>query len=447
MRIRSLLTLLVLGLCVCAAGALPACAASSVTLVSKVFQGPGAGADVVVAANVSPADGVTSIDLVYTYDPSLLLPTGVFKTGYTNGFALVSSIGVPGRVEIHLSGGAALAGSGDVAWVVFRTTGAPGQTATLTWVSALLNGGGVPSLTMNGAVTAQAAMARVSVPDTAQGMPGNQILVPISSTAISLADSFDLILTFNPAVVTAASLQLAPLTGCLTLASNTAVPGTVNMAIYSTTGCTVSGSGPLVNVTFDVVGPIGSRTPLNLVRAGINEGVITTVLDDGMFSVCSAADGDGDGFSGCAGDCDDANPGVHPGAAEVCNGRDDDCDGSVDNVAAPAGIASLSVAKQAGAARLDWPPVPGATLYDALRGDLGLLLASGGNFTASAGPCVGNDLTVRTVTDGSSLAAGQGFWYLVRPANCGGPGSYESGALSQVGLRNAEIQASPASCP
>ncbi len=58
-----------------------------------------------MAANVNPADGVTSIDLVYNYDPSLLLPTGVFKTGYTNGFTLVSSIGMPGRVEIHLSGG------------------------------------------------------------------------------------------------------------------------------------------------------------------------------------------------------------------------------------------------------------------------------------------------------------------------------------------------------
>ena len=30
------------------------------------------------------------------------------------------------------------------------------------------------------------------------------------------------------------------------------------------------------------------------------------------------------------GDCDDARPSVHPGAVEVCNGLDDDCDGDVD---------------------------------------------------------------------------------------------------------------------
>jgi hypothetical protein len=59
-------------------------------------------------------------------------------------------------------------------------------------------------------------------------------------------------------------------------------------------------------------------------------------------------DGDGDGFGdpaasveACAApagyvadgsDCDDARAGVHPGAAEVCDGADNDCDGAVDAV-------------------------------------------------------------------------------------------------------------------
>ncbi|HCF58563.1 MAG TPA: hypothetical protein DFS52_11285 [Myxococcales bacterium] len=33
-------------------------------------------------------------------------------------------------------------------------------------------------------------------------------------------------------------------------------------------------------------------------------------------------------------DCDDANPEVHPGAEELCNGRDDDCDGATDEAEA-----------------------------------------------------------------------------------------------------------------
>ncbi|MGA1874118.1 MAG: putative metal-binding motif-containing protein [bacterium] len=35
-------------------------------------------------------------------------------------------------------------------------------------------------------------------------------------------------------------------------------------------------------------------------------------------------DSDGDGVPGCK-DCDDTKPGIHPGALEVCNGFDDDC--------------------------------------------------------------------------------------------------------------------------
>ena len=74
-------------------------------------------------------------------------------------------------------------------------------------------------------------------------------------------------------------------------------------------------------------------------------------IDDPGLAVSSAltlyADLDGDGYgdddlatSGCelsattsleGGDCDDQDPAVHPAAAEVCNGFDDDCDGLVDD--------------------------------------------------------------------------------------------------------------------
>ncbi|MBI5497890.1 MAG: putative metal-binding motif-containing protein [Deltaproteobacteria bacterium] len=55
----------------------------------------------------------------------------------------------------------------------------------------------------------------------------------------------------------------------------------------------------------------------------------------------NCVDADGDGYvsqTGCAftdplqgtGDCDDADPAIHPGAAERCNQRDDNCDGAAD---------------------------------------------------------------------------------------------------------------------
>jgi len=42
-------------------------------------------------------------------------------------------------------------------------------------------------------------------------------------------------------------------------------------------------------------------------------------------------DADGDGYVTCVGDCDDTDPDINPGAEEVCDDVDEDCDGLVDN--------------------------------------------------------------------------------------------------------------------
>jgi uncharacterized protein (TIGR03437 family) len=50
-----------------------------------------------------------------------------------------------------------------------------------------------------------------------------------------------------------------------------------------------------------------------------------------------ARDADGDGWSPVRGDLDDFDPTIHPGAAEAINGKDDDCNGLIDDVVRPAG--------------------------------------------------------------------------------------------------------------
>src|SRR5437773_887660 len=50
---------------------------------------------------------------------------------------------------------------------------------------------------------------------------------------------------------------------------------------------------------------------------------------------CVSTDTDADSADGKAAvDCDDTNAMIHPGAPEICNGKDDDCNGTVDEIPA-----------------------------------------------------------------------------------------------------------------
>ncbi len=93
------------------------------------------------------------------------------------------------------------------------------------------------------------------------------------------------------------------------------------------------------------------------------------------------ADGDGDPIHNCGGgDCRDDDPNVHSGAGEVCqNGRDDDCDGTIDEpdcvepandtCASPLEVdGSGSFRLSLAAARLDFPL--GCVMQDPLRRDV-----------------------------------------------------------------------------
>jgi len=120
--------------------------------------------------------------------------------------------------------------------------------------------------------------------------------------------------------------------------------------------------------------------------------------------------------------------------------------GTVSELINTAPIASRLVLDMAPAGP-SWIGVLGAAAYDVVRGDFTVLHATGGDFTASLEACVANDLPATGVSIPETPDVGKGFWILARPVFPGGPGTYDSGLPGQVGSRDAEIAASPLSCP
>ncbi len=452
---------------------------------------------------VNPADGVTAMDFVFDYDPDVVTPTGVYRTGYANGFSLAPDLGTSGTVRVTLASATPLAGAGDVAWVLFRILGAAGASTDLTWVSAQLNGGAVPAATQDGKVTVIAAPSRVSMPDDATGAPGAQVSVPVTVDPATGLDSFDFAVRFNPNVLRPVDVTKTALAAPLSLTYNVGIAGEVWVSLFGTEP--LAGSGPLFTIRFEVVGGTADRTPFDVFEGSINEGRIPSALDDGLFGGCSPDDADGDGVSACGGDCDDANDAVSPGApercdgldnncaagvdegfdagapctaglgtctrsgvvacsadglssscdavpgppgTEDCDGLDDDCDGVPDNnIALPGAVEELAVEATAGGVRIGWPAVAGAQGYDLQRGGSAALLATGGAFDVAATFCLASDVTGTSVDDTAPTPAGDAAWYLARAANCAGPGTYDEAAGGQQGPRDAEISASGGACP
>ncbi len=77
---------------------------------------------------------------------------------------------------------------------------------------------------------------------------------------------------------------------------------------------------------------------------------------------------------------------------------------------------------------LSWTPDPSATGYDVAQGLLGTLHLTSGDYGAATLLCLVNDEEVTETALPEDPAPGEAFWFLVRPVNCGGAGSYGSAA-------------------
>ena len=180
---------------------------------------------------------------------------------------------------------------------------------------------------------------------------------------------------------------------------------------------------------------------------------------------CDCVDGDHDGASRCR-DCDDGDSSSFPGAAEACDGRDNDCNGVVDD---RDGTADADLDGVTGACdncptvrnesqhdadadlqgdecdlddglvlfveindpRVRWQGDPAYSSCNLYRGSLAVLRATG-EYTQEPGsnPYAGRfcGLTVTYQDDGLSPATGEAFYWLVAGVGAGGEEPLGDGA-------------------
>jgi uncharacterized repeat protein (TIGR01451 family) len=200
---------------------------------------------------------------------------------------------------------------------------------------------------------------------------------------------------------------------------------------------------------------VGTFTATAAVSAHENDAVPSNNMApvDSIVDAPDCEDGDGDGFVQCFGDCNptggttcgdcgEFDPDTYPGAPEICDFNDNDCDGEFDEGLGPAGYGELVID---GNDVVSWLSISGAAAYDLVRGDLDTLRTFG-DYT-SGSTCLIEDTAALQHTDGDDPTPGEAFWYLMRGVDpnggsCGN-GSYDSGGAGQSGSRDWWIETWP----
>ncbi|MCY2952927.1 MAG: S8 family serine peptidase [Planctomycetota bacterium] len=107
--------------------------------------------------------------------------------------------------------------------------------------------------------------------------------IPLSLANVSGLRAADITIGYDAAVLAAREARVGPLASGFSLAPNLSTPGTVRLSMASATA--VSGSGALVYLTFEVIGPPTSTTGLSFGTALLNDGAISCQISPGTFTV------------------------------------------------------------------------------------------------------------------------------------------------------------------
>jgi len=129
----------------------------------------------------------------------------------------------------------------------------------------------------------------VTAEDTTAAAGDIDVPIPITVNDATGIAGFDITMTYDPTVITATGAQTTTLTNGFSIIANTSTPGTIVISAARATAIT-SGSGAIVEVLIDVIGPEGATSPENLVIVQLNNEAGSPIpvcdpLVDGIFTI------------------------------------------------------------------------------------------------------------------------------------------------------------------
>ena len=148
------------------------------------------------------------------------------------------------------------------------------------------NPGGQSGLLLRG-FTFESNTASISMPN-ASGAQHALVQVPVNLANVNGLAAAEVTVTFDSSVLAARGASTGTLTPGWGLAANTGTPGSIRIAMASPAG-SVSGSGILANIEFDVIGAPGTHTDLVISSLALNNGAIGALQANGSFSVHQAS--------------------------------------------------------------------------------------------------------------------------------------------------------------
>ncbi len=122
----------------------------------------------------------------------------------------------------------------------------------------------------------------VSLPNVS-GDFGTHVDVGLSAANIDGLRAADIEITFDPAVLSVQGYGTGTLTPAWSVAGNTDTPGHLILSLANATS--VTGSGTLAGITFEVIGSPPAATALGIDSVQLNDGAIACTTQAGLFTV------------------------------------------------------------------------------------------------------------------------------------------------------------------